>query len=452
MTVSDVAGAEPEVDESSVIRRMIWRLVPVVFLCYVFAYLDRVNISFAALTMNADLEITATAYGWIAGIFFIGYFLFAVPANVVLAKVGARIWLSSLTVAFGVIGLLCAFVQDQMTLAVLRFLLGAAEAGVFPGIIVFLTLWFPARHRAKVLTAFIIAAPVSAALGGPLAGAILQLHDALGLAGWRWLFLVEGAPTVLLGLAMFGLLASGPRTARWLSAAERRWLVTELETEAQAVEGTAGSMSTWRALVHPRVMVLCVAQTCVVVAFYGFALWLPQLLARLTESTTAIGLLSALPFVLAVPTMILVARSSDRTGERSKHVAACYVLVAVGLLIAAVSGTSWWALVGLSLVAMGNFGAQPSFFALPPIFLTGARVAAAVAIISSVSNLGGFLGPYMIGALKDVTGGFTVPLLVLACLGLVGTVTILATTRWSRPDAATDTPTASSGDREGSTR
>lgn len=434
--MSDSAITPAPINEKAAIRRITWRIVPIVFLAFFFAFLDRVNIGFAALKMNTEIGISAEAYGWIAGIFFVGYFLFAAPSNIILTRIGARVWLSGLTIAFGTIALGCSFAQSPAMLGVLRFFLGTAEAGVYPGIIAYLTQWFPARHRAKSLTLFIIAAPLSSAIGGPVAGLLLQLDGLFGVSGWRWLFVVEAFPTIVVGVVMAFILSSNPRDARWLSAAEQDWLIACHRKEADSKSAPQRS-SIGRALANPRVVVLALAQTLEIIAFLGFTFWLPQLLARLTHSTLAVGMLSALPFVLAIPSMVLVGRSSDHTGRHYLHVGFSFAFVGIGLIAAAASGGTPWALIGLCLVAMGNFSGQPSFFALPSGFLTDAAAAAAIGLISSVSNLGGFIGPYLIGALKEATGTYTIPLVILGFVGILAVGLLTVDARWHRREQET---------------
>ncbi|MGW4339976.1 MFS transporter [Rhodococcus koreensis] len=418
--------------ENRLMRKVAWRTIPLVFVGYIFSYFDRTNISFAALTMNEDLDISAYTYGWLAGIFFLGYIAFGVPSSLALGRFGARRWLSALMIAFGVISMATAFVNSVPALALLRFLLGVTEAGVFPGIIIYLTLWFPARFRGRVLTAFIIAVPLSAVIGGPLAGVILRMHDQLGMDGWRWLFLVEGLPAVLIGLAGLWLISSAPSDAKWLDRDERDWLVGQLRTEAESHTKTEHIRT--RTLLHdPKVAVLALAQTCSIMAFYAVALWLPQLLKQITTSTGLLGLLAAIPFAAAIPSMILFGRYSDRGNSRSKFVAFAYALISIGLVLAALAGSSAWALVGLSIVAIGNLGGQSSLFALPGKLFAPAAAAASVAIISSVSNIGGFAGPYLTGALKETYGGFSAPFVVLAALTAAAAIVVgTLVRRWER--------------------
>ncbi|WP_170945713.1 MFS transporter [Rhodococcus sp. 14-2483-1-2] len=404
-------------------RKIAWRVVPLVFIGYMFSFFDRSNISFAALTMNEDLGMSSYTYGWVAGIFFVGYILLGTPSTLALGRFGARFWLSSLIVTFGVISVATAFSTSVWHLALLRFLLGAAEAGVFPGIIVYLASWFPAQYRGRMLTAFIVAVPVSAMIGGPLASAILNLNGTLGFEGWRWLFAVEGIPAILIGLVGFRYIASTPKDARWLTGEERAWLVDALAEDNKA-PGALTKVSAWKLLTNSRLVVIAVAQTASVMAFYGVSLWLPQLLREITSSVTAIGWLSAVPYAVAIPGMILIGRRSDRTQDRAAHVAFAYALMAVGLLLAVIAGTTVWALIGLSLVAIGTWGGQSSIFALPGKLFGAASAAAGVGLISSISNIGGFGGPYLIGALRDSAGGFTVPFLVLAAITAVSALVV----------------------------
>ncbi|MEV0104878.1 MFS transporter [Nocardia sp. NPDC050799] len=414
----------PQDQQRRVVRKIALRVLPLVFVGYIFSYFDRTNIGFAALTMNDDLGISAYTYGWIAGIFFLGYIAFGIPSTLALNRFSARFWLSALMIAFGVISTATAFVDSVPQLAIMRFLLGAAEAGVFPGILVYITMWFPPRYRGRVMTAFIIAVPFSAMIGGPLAGLILRMNETLGVEGWRWLFFVEGLPAFLIGLLGLRLIPSRPAEARWLSDHERRWLNEQLTPPEQPVTAATGKTRSWTAILDGRVIVLALAQTCSVMAFYGVTLWLPQLLKQISSSTDTIAMLSAIPYAAAIPAMILLGRSSDRTQKRAVHVGLAYGLITVGLLLAIVAGSSAWALVGLSVVAIGNLGGQSSLFSLPGTLFTPAKATAAIAVISSVSNIGGFAGPYAIGALKNASGGYTLPFIVLAVLAAAGATAV----------------------------
>ncbi|MGB3699604.1 MAG: MFS transporter [Gordonia sp. (in: high G+C Gram-positive bacteria)] len=418
--------------EKRLMRKAAWRLIPFVFVAYVASFLDRTNISFAALTMNKDLDISTRTYGWVSGIFFIGYIAFAVPSSLAVVRFGARKWLTALTLAFGAISAATAFVESVPALALLRFLLGVAEAGLFSGIIIYLTGWFPSRYRARILTAFMLAAPLSSVIGGPLAAALLSMHGTAGLDGWRWLFLAEGLPAVLLGVAGLWLITSSPSDAKWLDADEKQWLVGQLRIEAQSHAETE-HVRTWRLFLEPRVATLAIGQLFAYMAFYSVVLWLPQLLKTITTSTGLIGILAAVPFAAAMPAMILLGRRSDRARYRSTIVAISFALTSAGLVLATLAGPSVLALVGLSVVAIGVLAGQSSVFALPGKIFAPAVAAGVVGILSAVGNSGGFLGPTLTGALKESTGGFGTPFLVLAALTAVGAVLVgVLGRKWER--------------------
>lgn len=425
-------GVGPEF-EKQLIRKVSRRVIPLIFIGYMFAYFDRSNISFAALTMNEDLGMTAYTYGWVAGIFFVGYILFGVPSNIILGRWGAKKWLSLLILSFGLISAATAAVTNVPQLVACRFLLGMAEAGVFPGIIVYVMQWYPPRYRGRILTAFIIAIPLSAAIGGPLAGLMLGMDGLLGLDGWRWLFLVEGVPAALIGILGFKLITSTPQDASWLNEHERGWLINEVSGDRDsAMAGSRDEIRPWRVLLSGKILTLAVVQTFAVMGFYGMSLWLPQLIREFTASSMLTAALAAVPFVVAIPAMILIGRSSDKRGTRAAHVAFSYGLIAAGLVLTVMAGSSAWALIGLTIVAVGNLGGQSSLFAIPRSILTASTAAAAVAMISSVSNIGGVVGPYLVGALKESSGGFAVPLLVLAGLSAVASLVVgIAVRGWA---------------------
>lgn len=408
-----------QVDGSRVVRKVVRRLLPLMVALYIIAYFDRINISFAALTMNEDLGISPYVYGWIAGIFFLGYFVFEVPSNLILERVGARYWISRIILTFSLFALGCAFANGPVMLGILRFLLGVAEAGFFPGMIIYLTYWFPAAYRGRVLAGFIVAIPLASVIGSPLATLIMQMDGLLGVAGWRWLFVVQALPGLVLGLVSLRYLTSKPAEGAWLSRAERDWLEGELARERRAVEAD-GKPKVWQGLVHPRVLALVLVQTCAVTANYGLTLWLPQLIERLTASQLAIGFIAALPFLAGSVGIVMFGRRSDRTGNRCRYVVAADLLIAAGFVLTVLAGPSLWSLVGLCIAAVGLFGGQPAMFTLPSTFLTGGATAAAVALITSVSNLGGFAGPYLVGWVRETTGSFTPALLTLAAIALVG--------------------------------
>lgn len=417
--------------ERRTIRRVLRRIVPFTMLLYFIAFLDRVNIGFAALTMNADLGFSPAVFGFGAGIFFLGYFLFEVPSNLILHKVGARIWIARVMISWGLVSGLMAYVQGPTSFYILRFLLGVAEAGFFPGIILYFSYWFPARHRAGVVALFMAAAPISTALGSPLSAALLQMDGILAMRGWQWMFLVEAAPAVVFGIVVLFYLTDRPEKAKWLAEDERRWLVTAME--ADRAEATRSHQQTThnplRALADARVLVLSLIYFGTSAGLYTLGIWSPQILQGFGLSTLAVGFVNAVPAVVAVAAMVLWARHSDRTGERVRHVALACLFAATGLALAANSTTLVMVLLALAITNMGVSAAKPPLWAMPTTFLTGASAAAGIAAINSIGNLGGFVGPAAIGWLKESTGNHESGLYFVSALLLTSALLVVALSR-----------------------
>jgi MFS transporter, ACS family, tartrate transporter len=416
----------------AVLRKATWRLIPFLFLLYVVAYLDRVNVGFAALQMNDALGFNAAVYGFGAGIFFIGYFLFEIPSNLILQRVGARYWIARIMVSWGIVAVAMALVRDERMFYFLRFLLGVAEAGFFPGIILYLTYWFPSEDRARTVALFMTAVAISGVVGGPVSGLLLSMHGLGGLEGWHWLFLLEGLPAIVLGVVVLFYLPDGPRHARWLTADEREWLVARLARDEQ-LRGSDGGHTLREALTSPRIWLLCLLYLCMVVGNYGYGFWLPQIIEGFGQlNDFQIGVLSALPYLVAAVGMVLIARHSDRTGERRWHVALSLVAAAIGLAASGLVQAPVLAMVVLALAALGITGSYGPFWSLPTAILSGTGAAGGIALINSVGNLGGFFGPYLVGYVKNATQSFSGGMLVLALIVLVGAGLALL----SRPAAA----------------
>ena len=406
------------VDAEATLARVSRRLIPFLALCYCAAYLDRVNLSFAAATMNRELHFSPGVYGWGAGIFFIGYALLETPSNYVLHRVGARFWIARIMVSWGLVSAAMAFVRDAPSFYALRFLLGAAEAGFMPGIILYLTYWFPKAQRARILAAFLFAVPFATVIGAPLSGAVLSFAEGLGgWRGWQWLFILEAAPALALGVVTWFYLTDRPALASWLSPAERNWLVAQLASETGADAESAGGHEILRALRDPRALGLGVAYFGVVLALYGLSMWLPQIVEGYGLDVVAAGLVTALPFLLGAGAMLLWGRHSDQCGERLWHTAAAACLAAGGLLAAAGSLTT--AIAAISIAAIGVFATLPPFWAIVTDAYQGARAAVVIALVNSIGNLAGFFGPYLVGWIKETTGGFAPALLTLAAGPLV---------------------------------
>ena len=410
--------------ETRTIARVTTRLVPFLIVCYFVAYLDRVNVGFAALTMNADLNISATAYGFGAGIFFLSYFIFEVPSNLFLERFGARKWIARIMLSWGVLSGATAFVQGETSFYVVRFLLGIAEAGFFPGIIFYLTLWFPAAYRARIIGSFMAAIPLSSVLGAPVSGALLGLDGMMGMKGWQWLFIVEAAPAVLLSVAVFFYLTDRPADATWLPADQRTWLATRLDLEEKQREAVR-HYSIAEALLNPKVLGLSLVYFGAVACNYGIGFFLPQIVKGFGLTNLQTGFVTAIPYAVGVFAIIYWGRRSDRMQERKGHAAVALGLAVVGIAVSTFLPDPTMKMIALSVAAFGVFGCLPVFWTLPTSFLSGAAAAGGIAIINSIGNLSGFVGPYLVGYIKDRTGSFDGGLLCLAAFGAVATVIVL---------------------------
>jgi ACS family tartrate transporter-like MFS transporter len=421
--------------ETRVLRTVTLRIVPFVMLLYFIAFIDRVNIGFAALTMNKDLGFSPTVFGVGAGIFFLGYFLFEVPSNLVLDKVGARIWIARVMITWGMISGAMAFVQGPNSFYALRFLLGAAEAGFFPGIILYLSYWFPARQRAAVTAIFMAAAPLSTVLGSPVSGALLEMHGLLGLSGWQWMFIIEAVPALILGVMVLFYMTDRPEKAKWLRDDERNWLVATMNAESAKKAGTA-SHSVWRGLADPRVIALSLVYFGTSAGLYTLGIWAPQIIKEFGLSSLQVGFLNALPGIVAIVAMLVWARHSDRSGERTWHVVGACLLASLGLVLAGFAGSVLAVLLALTLVNIGISSAKPPLWSMPTMFLSGSAAAAGIAAINSIGNLGGFVGPAMIGWIKDLTGSFQGGLFFVAALLVLSAVLPLILARSQRTSNA----------------
>ncbi|EEA03591.1 major facilitator superfamily MFS_1 [Burkholderia sp. H160] len=419
--------------ESRVSRKLMLRIVPFVMLLYFVSFLDRVNVGFAALSMNKAIGLSPTAFGLGGGLFFIGYFLFEVPSNLILHKVGARRWIARVMVSWGLVSLASAFVVGPNSFYALRFILGVAEAGFFPGIILYLSLWFPARQRAVAAAWFMAAAPISTAIGSPISGAIMKLPPIAGLADWQMLYILEALPAVVLGFCVLRYLTDKPAQAGWLQPEERDWLIAKLKLEADGRRAhaghTAGALS---ALRDPRVLALALIYFGTSAGLYTLGLWAPLIIRQYGFDSFETGLLAAVPSVLAVIAMVLWAKNSDRTGERTWHVVIPCALACVGFVFAGNASTAVMIVLALVVVNVGISAAKAPLWAMPSMFLSGAGEAAGIAMINSVGNLGGFVGPFAIGWLKNVTGGYTAGLYVVGATLAVSAVVTLMLSRQTK--------------------
>lgn len=412
---------------SAALGRVRSRLIPFLFVLYLVAYLDRVNISFAASEMSADLGISLAAYGLGAGIFFIGYFIFEVPSNLVLRRVGARVWIARIMLTWGIVSGLTAFVTTEWQFYLVRFLLGAAEAGFFPGVVLYLTYWVPRAERARTMALFLTATAVAGVIGAPVSGALLALDGLAGLQGWQWLFIIEALPALVLAVVVWRRLPDGPHEARFLTPDQRVDLSATLAREAQE---SSAEESLGAAFRSGRVWVLSLLYLAIVIGFYGISLWLPLLVEREFPDIgpVELGFITAVPYACAVVAMVAVGRSSDRRRERTWHLALPLGAGALGLLVAAYAG-SVVGMIAICVATAGIYAALGPFWTLPPAFLQGAAAAAGIAWINSIGNLGGFLGPYTLGQLADGSGGVGAGLAVLAGVAAVAMLLGVAVSR-----------------------
>src|SRR6266480_828771 len=405
--------------EKSCMRKIYLRLLPFAILSYFLAYIDRINVSFAALTMRGDLGISAGEYGFALGLFYWGYFIFEVPSNVILEKVGARIWIARIMITWGILAGLTAVVTDSTTFAIVRFLLGVAEAGFFPGIILYFTYWFPSHHHARIVSGFLVGLPVAVAIGAPISTALLVLDGLFGLRGWQVMYIAEAIPTVVIGVITYLVLTDRPEQATFLTTEERDWLVAKIASERRATEAVR-TFTLWQAMYNPKVLLLALNYFGIVTASLGMLIFVPQIIKSLgTYSNMTVGWLTMIPYISGAVAMVIWGRISDRMNERRWNLFIGCVFSTVGLVIAGMTMGTWWALVGMSIAAMGFYGSKGPFFAMPPMFLTGAGLAAGIAWINSLGNLGGFFGPWYVGLMKDWTGSFAGGLYGLALFGLI---------------------------------
>jgi ACS family tartrate transporter-like MFS transporter len=433
--MSDSATPASSLLEQRAIRKITWRLIPFLMLLYFVAFLDRINVGFAALTMNKDVGLTPQMFGFGAGIFFLGYFAFEVPSTVILHKVGARFWIGRVMITWGLVSVAMAFTRGPISFCVLRFLLGLAEAGFFPGIILYLSYWFPANHRSVVTAMFMAAAPIAGFIGSPVSGAVMELNGLLGLRGWQWLFLVEGLPALVLGFVTFRFLTDRPVDAAWLNPDERDWLSSAIQQEQSALKDPR-SHSAWRALGDWKVLALSLAYFGTSAGLYTIGFWAPMMIKGLGFSVFHAGLLVAIPNLIAVIGMVVWSRNSDRTGERYWHAALACLIGAIGMAVAARAGSSvFLAIAGLSLTAFGVSAAKPPLWSLPTTFFAGTAAAASIGLINSLGTLGGFAGPYMIGSTNGTSGSFTRGLYLVGGTLIVSAVSIIVMRALVNPPA-----------------
>ncbi len=426
-----------EVDalEQATLRKVYFRLVPFCFLLYILCYIDRINVSFAALTMNKDLGLSPYVYGLAAGAFFWGYCLLEVPSNIILEKVGARPWIARIMITWGLLSAATAFVTGPTSFFIVRVLVGAAEAGLFPGLILYFHRWFPQHHRGRVTGWFLTGLPLATAIGAPLSTAFLQLDGLWGLHGWQWMFLGEGLPTALIGVSVLFLLTERPAEATWLTAAQRDWLSGAIARETRAVEQVR-AFSILSAMVNPRVLILAVIFSGIGMAGVGTVLFLPQILKAVGVTNTQAGLLTAVPYVFGTVAIVACGHLSDKVTDRYWTLVVTCGLATLGMVLAAMWNHSLWGLVGFAIATVGFYGMKSPFWPLPSTFLTGSALAAALAFINSLGNFAGYLGPIAVGWAKETTGAFDTGLYVLAAAAAASTVTALGCALWMPRGAA----------------
>ncbi len=400
-----IEGGEAESLAAAIIKAR-RRLLPFLFVLYIVAYLDRINVGFAALEMNRDLGLSDAVFGLGAGLFFVGYFLFEIPSNLILARVGARRWIARILVSWGAVAMAMVFVRGAASFYAMRVLLGVAEAGFFPGIILYLTYWFPPREQARAIATFMAATAVAGIVAGPISGALLTMHGLAGLAGWQWLFIVEGAPAVVLGFVVAKWLPDRVADARWLSNQERNALTARLAVEGKLAEASRGYQLR-DAFVSGRVWMLAAIYLTVVLSLYGLSFWLPNIVKQMgMQSDVAIGFITSIPFVLEAISMVLVSKSSDQRGERRLHVAISALVGCAGFALATAAQAPIGVFAAICVAAAGVGGCFGPFWSIPAEYLSGVAAAGGIALINSVGNLGGFVGPYAVGFIRQRSAGF----------------------------------------------
>ena len=409
-----VIGTDFTPEQEQVLSKVLRRIVPFLLLCYIVAYLDRVNVGVAGLTMNQDLGLSPSEFGWSAGLFFFGYFLAEVPSNLALQAVGARKWIARILITWGLLSAGTAFAVGPVSFGVMRFLLGLGEAGFTPGVFLYFTYWFPARARGRATAAFLLGIPIANIIGAPISSSLLALDGLAGLHGWQWLLILEGLPATILGFVCLFTLTDKPEQAKWLSPEERTWLVEVLASERQAIAAKHASKLK-DAFTNWRVLVCAAVNFCAIIGSVGLGLWMPQILKGFGFGVVTVGFLAAIPYICGAVTMMLWARLSDRGGERSWFVASALLLGALALVVCGYATSSALiSIVALCGAVVGIMCYQSTFWPIPSSFLTGSAAAGGLALIVSIGNLGGFVGPYLIGEIRETTGSFSWALIAVA--------------------------------------
>ena len=408
--------------EKSAIRKIYIRLLPFAILSYFLAYIDRINVSFAALTMRGDLGISSTDYGFALGTFYWGYFLCEVPSNIIMEKVGARLWIARIMITWGILAGLTACVTGPTSFGAVRFLLGVAEAGFFPGIVLYFTYWFPSYHHARIVSGFLIGLPIAVAAGAPISTALLGLDGLYGLKGWQIMYIAEAIPTVIIGIVTVFVLTDKPEQATFLTREEKDWLAAKLLAERKAKEAVK-TFTALGAMFDPKVLLLSLNYLGIVTASLGMLFFIPQIIKSIgVTNNMTVGWLTMIPYICGGIGLVVWGRVSDKMNERRWNLLGTCVVSTLGLVLAGATMGTWWALVGMSIAAVGFYGSKGPFWSMPPMFLTGTAAAATIAWINSIGNLGGFFGPWYVGLMKDWTGSFSGGLYGLALLGAAASV------------------------------
>lgn len=408
-------------------KKVFWRIIPFIFLLYIVAFLDRVNLGYAALDMNKDLALASSTFGLISGIFFFGYFLFEIPSNILLHKVGARKWIARIMVSWGIVVILTAWAQSATHLYILRFLLGVAEAGFFPGVILYITYWFRAKEQARAFALFMTALAASNIIGAPLSTWIMDTISWAGMPGWRWMFILEGIPAIIIGIITYYYLTDRPQEAKWLTKEEKEWLIQEIRHENEQKVGSKHH-SARDVLTNPQVWRLSFIYLTLVIGLYGIGFWMPTIIKSFSSilTNTQVGLITMIPYIAAGICMILWARRSDRSGERRMHTALPPLLGALGLIGAGMTTNPYLSVIMMSIATIGIYSFFGPFWSLPAFFLTEVSAAVGIALINSIGNLGGFVGPYMIGYLNELTGNMEAGLYFLSFSLIITSLLVLS--------------------------
>jgi len=422
-------SAQPSKIETETMRKVTFRIIPFLMVCYFIAFVDRVNAGFAALQMNQDIGLSSAAFGLGGGLFYITYVLCEVPSNLAMEKVGARLWIARIMITWGIVAACMALVVGPNSFYLVRMLLGAAEAGFFPGVILYLTYWFPAEYRGRIVAIFMVAIPISSFLGSPISALLLQLEGYLGYHGWQWMFVLEAVPAVLLGIASFFVLPNGPANARWLTDAQRGWLANRLAADSSSPRKAVGHLSLWQVVSNKYVLAASLIYAGASGSSQVLSLWQPQIIKSFGLSNMQTGLVNSIPFGIASVLMILWGRNSDRTRERTWHTAIPLLLLAVSLSVAPFASALLPVVLLLCVAVTATYIVKGPFWALTTEWMSAGVAAAAIAQVNAIGNIGGFLGSYLLGVIKDAAGSYSLGLLPLAALSGAGCIMVLALSR-----------------------